>query len=622
MWSDWRPEGIAEDLRQLAGAGLQVLRIFPLWPDFQPLHLLRGGEGAPVELRLGEDPLPDHPIGQAGCSETALARFAEFLDLAQQNGLKLVVGLITGWMSGRLFVPPAFEGLNVLTDPFAIQWEVRLVRCLVETFQHHPAILAWDLGNECNVMGHVQHPQDAWLWTYTITSAIRRADSSRPIVSGMHSLLPSASAPWRMQDQGELTDLLTTHPYPVFTPHCDQDPVDTLRTLLHSSAESRFYADIGGKPCLAEEIGTLGPILASEGRAAAFIRSCLFSLWAHDCHGLFWWCAYDQLHLEQAPYDWAACERELGLFRSDRSPKPVAHELRHFRRWLDGLPLNELPPRLCDAVCILSEGQDAWGAAYSSFILAKQAGFDLEFQYSDQPLKPASLYLLPSLSGMSSLSRRAWLGLLTAVEQGAILYVSHNDCLLSPFNQPFGLEVQSRQRRSAPAQIIFAGEEDGLKVAAPLRLNLECLRATTLAAEPDGNPIFTTAPYGRGRVFFLGAPLETALANTPAAFHDPTVSSAWRIYQQLAAAIVSERVAHKASPLVGLTEHKLANGQRLLVAINYSPEAQPAEIHLEPGWRVAAAWYGEYQASRQSISINLAPNDASVVLISNDIQDS
>jgi hypothetical protein len=61
----------------------------------------------------------------------------------------------------------------------------------------------------------------------------------------------------------KLTDLLTTHPYPTFTPHCGQDPVNTIRGILHGTAESRFYADIGCKPCLCEEpVGA--SVLASE----------------------------------------------------------------------------------------------------------------------------------------------------------------------------------------------------------------------------------------------------------------------------------------------------------------------------------------------------------------------
>jgi len=60
-----------------------------------------------------------------------------------------------------------------------------------------------------------------------------------------------------MQDQGELCDLLTTHPYPFWTPHTNQYPANTIRTIMHSAAETRFYADISGKPCLAEEAGIM-----------------------------------------------------------------------------------------------------------------------------------------------------------------------------------------------------------------------------------------------------------------------------------------------------------------------------------------------------------------------------
>ncbi|MCX6992985.1 MAG: beta-mannanase, partial [Kiritimatiellaeota bacterium] len=299
MWADWRPDVVKQDLRRLRQGGLQVLRVFPLWPDFQPLTLLRTGSGVPFEFRHAEAPLPDDPCGQAGMSAVMMERFAALLDMLSAQNLRCIVGLLTGWMSGRLFVPPAFDGLNVLTDPTVLRWEVRFVRHFVGAFKDHPAILAWDLGNECNCMGSASHDQ-AYTWAALITQTIRAADATHPVVSGMHSLLPAGN--WSLFDQGELTDVLTTHPYPVFTPHCDQDPLNTVRTILHGTAESRFYADLGGKPCLCEEIGSLGPMIASEKIAADFVRTALFSLWANDCHGLLWWCASDQMHLEHAPY--------------------------------------------------------------------------------------------------------------------------------------------------------------------------------------------------------------------------------------------------------------------------------------------------------------------------------
>ncbi|HOJ22796.1 MAG TPA: beta-mannanase, partial [Armatimonadota bacterium] len=87
MWAEWDPEVVERDFRLLSDAGLQLLRVFPLWPDFQPIHLLRGGGGRPVEFRHGEDPLPDDPLGQAGLSHQAMEQFATFLDLAEKYRL-------------------------------------------------------------------------------------------------------------------------------------------------------------------------------------------------------------------------------------------------------------------------------------------------------------------------------------------------------------------------------------------------------------------------------------------------------------------------------------------------------------------------------------------------------
>jgi hypothetical protein len=613
MWADWQPEVVRQDLRRLRQGGLQVLRVFPLWPDFQPLALLRPGAEQP-EYRHGEAPLPDDPCGQAGLSALMMERFATFLDLASAQGLRCIVGLITGWMSGRLFVPPALEGLNVLTDPMALRWQVRLVRHMVTTFRRHPAILAWDLGNECNCMGPATRDQ-AYAWTALITQTIRAADATHPVVSGMHSLSPAGS--WSPFDQGELTDVLTTHPYPVFTPHCDQDPVNTIRTALHSTAESRFYADLGGRPCLCEEIGTLGPMISSEPVAADFARTALFSLWANDCHGLLWWCASDQTHLEHAPYDWCAVERELGLLRVDGRAKPVLKTMHAFRQMLDGLPFRSLPPRTEEAVCILTEGQDTWGVAYSTFVLAKQAGFDLTFQHASQPVRDAPFYLLPCLTGHHMIPRRRLLDLLARVEAGATLYVSLDSGLPSGFEALTGLEPQTRERGRAPGDIAFEGIEglDAMPNRGVFKAGFRATRATVLGREADGNPAFTVAPYGRGRVYFLAVPLEMTLAQTPGAFHAAAAAPCWRLYQHMAGSVLKHRAVRKSHPLVGLTEHRVDPSRRIVVIVNHSPRPLRETLVVNPGWRLTRVCYGRATMRGGSLTANLGGNDACVAVI-------
>ena len=614
MWRNWDVETVEQDLKQLAEKGMQVLRVFPLWPDFQPITRL--GDGRSYEYRFGEQPLPDDEAGRAGVSQEAIEEFRIFSNLAHQYGLKLIVGLITGWMSGRLFVPPALEGMNVLTDPEAIVWQVRFVRYFVSTFKDHPAILAWDLGNECNCMAKVPSRAAAMSWTATITNTIRAEDQTRPVVSGMHSLLPGREAKWAIQDQGEMTDLLTTHPYPIFTPHCDQDPVNTMRSCLHATAESRMYADIGGKPCLAEELGVLGPMICSEEIAADYVRTQLYSLWAHDCHGLLWWCAYDQSHLEHAPYDWVALERELGLFRPDRTPKPVLEEMQNFRAFISSLPATSLPQRMTEAVCILTEGQDQWGAAYASFVLAKQAGFDLEFQYADQPLRESQLYLMPSVSGLSSFSRRFWLSLMEKVKHGSTLYLSYHDGFLSSFEEFFGAEILTRQRTVEPVEMTVTelADKPVLKVEPPIKLSLRPTRAKVWAHDSDGHPMMTEHYIERGRTLFLSVPIETELSNTSGAFYGTQAQPFWKIYRKIATPAMMFRGISLEHPLIGVTEHPIIQTiRRVIMMINYSPEAQSVTPVIRQGWLLDGVFRGKVETSGQrKLQVDIPPNDAVV----------
>ena len=619
MWSDWRADVVEDDLRRLSEAGLQVLRVFPLWPDFQPITLHRGFEGRPVEVRLREEPLQSTEEGRAGIDPGAMARFDELVGMAGRHRLLLNVALITGWMSGRLFVPPALEGRNVLTDALALQWQVRLVRCFARRYRGCPTIVAWSLGNECNCMGHASRAE-AWNWTAAISNALRADDPDRPIVSGMHGLSPAPDADWSIQDQGELLDVLTVHPYPLFTPHCGQEPLNTMRPCLHATAEARLYADVGGRPVLVDEIGTLGPMVSSEEVAADYLKTCLFSLWAHDCHGALWWCAFDQVHLEHAPYDWTGLERELGLMRTDKTAKPVLRVLGEFRRLVEGLAIRELPPRRTEAVCILTHGQDQWGVAYSSFILAEQAGFDVVFRYEDQPLPDAAVYMLPSIAGMQVISRRNWLRLMERVQAGATLYVSHQSGLLQEFEKWSGLEVVARSARRGPAcaRIALNGHAFSLTVQASgaYRLDLCATRAEVLGQEDDGNPAFARARYGEGHVYFMSLPLEASLAREPGAFESQDAGAAWRVYRAFGAPALAARAVVESPPPVGITEHVLAGGSRVAVAINYGPSPTRARLGLAAGWRLEGVWHGgKPEAGPGWLLQPLPANDAAILLL-------
>ena len=607
MWSDWKPKIVEADLKQLSESGLQVLRVFPLWSDFQPLTNLKTLKGVPVEYRMGESPLPDTEAGQAGVSEEMMQRFKFFADTADKYNLKLVVGLLTGWMSGRLFVPQAFENLNALTTPSVIIWETRFVKYFVKYFKNHPAILAWNLGNECNCMGKTNSRDEAWIWASQITNAIKVVDNSRPVVSGMHAMkLTATNGNWTIQDLAEITDVLTTHPYPAFTPYCNQDPINEIRNGLHATAESCMYADVGNRPCIVEEIGTLGPMICSEQVAADYMRTVMFSSWAHDLRSILWWCAYDQDHLVHAPYDWYTNERFLGLFRNNREPKPVLLEFEKFRKFLDKAP--KLPPRTREAVCILSEGQDHWGTAYSSFIMAKQTGLDIDFQYVSQPLKKSSLYLVPS-AAQFAFPRRKWLELLEIINNGATLYISYGEEMPVPFEKPFGLEVQTKEIRTANVEFDISGKK--FLLPAKTKMNIKATTAKIIGRENDGNPIFTVNKYGNGDIYVMGLPVEQALSGITGAFHKADSLPWHSLYKIFAEKFTNTRAATKNNPQVGITEHQENDKSRYVVLINYGSKKAAPGLVIKAGLTISSVISGWKNIDSKGFEI---PGNSAVVL--------
>jgi hypothetical protein len=341
-------------------------------------------------------------------------------------------------------------------------------------------------------------------------------------------------------------------------------------------------------------------MFADEERAADFVRVSLFSLWAHDCLGFLWWCANEQSHLTHAPYDWNSVERELGLFRSDRSPKPVVSVLENFSVLLDTPDLQRLPSRLIDGLCVLSRGQDAWGAAYMTFILAKQVGLDIEFAYSDQKLPEAPLYFLPSINGDASISGRRMKELLERVRAGALLYLSLQSGLLSPFGEYTGLSVLSREKsgRTEPVTVKNSEKDFVLPLYRGFKLNIETREAEVLAFDGGGNPVYTVYPYGKGKVFFLALPLEMDLLSLSHAFDE---QERYReLYRPLKDGLPAVKAAQVLNADIGLTEHPVDDDRRVLVLVNHAPCAAEAKLILKKGWRIDRYYHGSLSMANNS----------------------
>lgn len=261
-------------------------------------------------------------------------------------------------------------------------------------------------------------------------------------------------------------------------------------------------------------------------------------------------------------------------------------------------------------MCVLSHDQDHWGVAYASFVLAKQAGFDLAFRWCEQPLPVAPLYLLPAVSGHRILARRRWQELLARVAAGAVLYLSLDSGLPSDFEPVTGLAPQTRERRREWGAVTLDGLPGApeLPACGTFKVRLAPTRATVLGRESDGSPALAVAPYGAGRVVYSNLPYEVWCTHTPGAFHAPDAPPVWRLYRYLADLLPPTRAVTKASAQVAVTEHPLPDGRRVAIAINHGPEPVARAVACASGWQLD-------QVRRGAADGSLPGNDAAVWVV-------
>ena len=598
MWSKWNAAEVDRDLKALADSGMTLLRVFANWAEFQPIVEIHtaGGEAEPRETRmfLTEELRPDTPAGFAGVDERMMERFDEFCDIAERHGLGLIVCPLTGQMTFRLYVPPAFEGKNVYSNPYCLKWEARYLKYFVERLKGKKAIVAWESGNESRIISRTEHHDIPEFWLTYVHDIIRRADPTRPVI-GPDGLNPTTDHPWNSIMLARLSDCLATHPY-AFWGAAYNDDFRSVRSVTYCAALTAALADIGGVPAFVEEHGSRRQEQASQRHVADYMRNMLWNAWDADCRGMLWWCAFDQTGQEIAPYDWKEPCVELGIFKRDRTPYPALEALKKFAAFQRTLPFEALPRPRPDCLFIVSDEN----VVHSAYVLAKQAGLRPEFQSAEQPLRDAKVYFLPSCKGRGRLTLRAWRALKEKVAAGATLYLSLDDTFLDELEAVAGIEIDSREVRNDVMACGFPGFD--LTLGSAVKRSFRALTAETVASAKDGRGVFFRNRYGKGCVYTLVAPLETQLYKTSGQY----ASEAYRIYNLV---FSPWRVLRTNSRDVIATEHCFGGGTCGVVIVNNSPTPYSGMPAVAPGWTVKSALTDDPAlASWRDGKLELGPN--------------
>jgi len=330
-WRRFDATEVAGDFTRIRAAGFESVRVFLLWEDFQP---------APDQV-----------------SDETLRKLVTVADLAARNELSLVPTLFTGHMSGVNWIPPwALEAVeetarfrvvagskvvraklkNWYSDSGVMQAQALLAREVAAALARHPALWAYDLGNENSNCVVPPSRESATAWLETIVGAIRSADSSHQITIGLHMEDLEEDRRLGPKEAARVCDFLCMHGYPIYADWARGATDEMLLPFL--GLITRW---LGGKEVLFEEFGaptwprddwqaalSQTPLLVEE-EAAQYTQRSLAALQRFGMTGATLWCFcdYDEKLWSEPPLDEAVHERFFGLWRTDHSAKPALHEI-------------------------------------------------------------------------------------------------------------------------------------------------------------------------------------------------------------------------------------------------------------------------------------------------------
>jgi endo-1,4-beta-mannosidase len=337
-WSSFDDAEVAEDFARISTSGMDSIRLFLLWEDFQPQY-----DRVDTEM---------------------LRRLVRVADIAADTGLSIMPTLFTGHMSGVNWIPGWALGGQDRDDRFRVvsagavtgnglrNWyadseialsQALLARDAAAALAGHGALWAWDLGNENSNCVRPPDRADASRWLAQISEAIRSADDAARITIGLHMEDLQEGRNLGPREAADVCDFLTMHGYPIYATWAesgtDEHVVPFLARLTRWLGDGRdvLFSEFGlptlqrgsPDPELARDPASM---LVDEEEAARYTGRVLVALHRAGCIGAMVWCYTDYASdiWSAPPMDEALHERSFGLWRADGSAKPAVSTVAAF----------------------------------------------------------------------------------------------------------------------------------------------------------------------------------------------------------------------------------------------------------------------------------------------------
>jgi endo-1,4-beta-mannosidase len=538
MWRQFQPDVVRQELRVLAEHGLNVTRSFFFLPHFMP---------APNTL-----------------DEDCVARYAEFLDLSQEEGIPTIPTFIVGHMSGENWDVPWRGDRDIYADGWMLAQQAWFIRNLAGRFKDHPAVAAWLISNEITLYGGNPRPEYGRSWAELMVQAVRAAGATQPVSLGDGAWgieVTGADNGFRLRDLADTVDFFGPHVYPM-----SDDPVRQHLTAAFNCELSHF-----GKPVILEEFGVTTDFASGE-HAADYYRQVLHTTLLAGAVGWIAWNNTDFDLVAQDPYRHHPFELHFGITRVDGSPKPALLELARFRRLLDQLDITNCR-RAPTSVYIVSpsyldtaypftrpeERRTLRDILLQSYVVAREADLSPGLVRELDGIPDARLLLLPSLKWLTG---PTWERLEECARKGSTVYVSYfagsTPAQRGPWypslNRFFGVEHQLRYGlldTADPDTVAWTFLEDFGNLRAGDHLTFRVggnehgraflpvvpREARIKAVDQHERPALVERAVGKGCIVLSTYPVEYFAANRAGANPEAT----YQLYQSLAARARVER---------------------------------------------------------------------------------
>ncbi|MEU9996264.1 glycosyl hydrolase [Streptomyces sp. NPDC050848] len=310
-WLDFDLDPVRADLDSIAALGLDHVRVFPLWPVFQPNRAL-------VRPR-------------------AVEQLVSLVDAAAERGLDVAVDGLQGHLSSFDFRPSwtlTWHRRNLFTDPEVLDGQAAYLRTLASALADRPNFLGMTLGNEINQFSGDPHPDPDRITPGEAESWLRRmlGECERAAPGRLH-LHAEYDAAWYRDDHpftpahsARIGAATAVHSW-VFNGTAQRHGADSVATGQHAAyliELSKAWAEDPARPVWLQEVGAPAPHIAPD-RAAAFTRTTVAAaLDCPDLWGITWWCSHD---VDRSLADFPELEYSLGLLTSSREVKPAGRAL-------------------------------------------------------------------------------------------------------------------------------------------------------------------------------------------------------------------------------------------------------------------------------------------------------